>query len=157
MKNRTKANGSTNDDWATPDYILEDIRKEFGEFFDPCPLNNNKELWDGLESDWNGPFHFINPPYNNKDKVAFIRKAYDESLKGKTCILLIPVTTELPIFHELIFPYAEVRFIQKRVKFKGYKSNGEYTEKGTGQSGSMFVIFGNNKTGIVQTQNNKSD
>ena len=73
--------------------------------------------------------------------MAFIRKAYEESLKGKICILLLPVTTDIPVFHELILPYADITFIKGRVKFKGYNSKGEYTEKGTGQSGSMFVIF----------------
>lgn len=140
MKNRTKQNGSINDNWATPDYILEDIKKEFGEFFDLCPLNHNINKWNGLEIEWKN-INFINPPYNNKDKVAFIKKAYEESLKGRICILLIPVTTDIPIFHELILPYAEIRFIKGRVKFKGYNSKGEYTEKGAGQSGSMFIIF----------------
>lgn len=140
-KQRSIANGSKNDDWATPDYILEDIRNEFGEFFDPCPLRHDKNKWNGLKIDWK-PVNFINPPYNNKDKVAFIRKAYEESLKGKICVLLIPSATELVIFHELILPYAEIRFIKGRVKFKGINSKGVYTETGTGQSGSMFVIFG---------------
>ena len=150
-KQRSKANGSTNDDWATPDYILEDIKKEFGEFFDPCPLKHDLDKWNGLEIDWK-PVNFINPPYNNKDKVAFIEKAYRESLRGNICILLIPSTTELPIFHDLILPNAEVRFIKGRVKFKGVNSKGIYTEKGTGQSGSMFIIFRPNLS-----QNNKKE
>lgn len=140
MKKRNKNNGSTNDNWATPDYILKDIEKEFGKFFDPCPLNHDKSKWDGLKISWR-KVNFINPPYNNKDKVAFIRKAYEESLKGKTCILLIPVTTDIPIFHELIWPYGEIRYIKGRVKFKGYNSKGEYVDNKSGQSGSMFVIF----------------
>lgn len=140
MKKRSAINGSLNDDWATPDYILQNVRKEFGDFFDPCPLRHDLSEWNGLEREW-AQVNFINPPYNNKAKVAFIRKSYEESLKGKICILLIPVTTEIPIFHELIFPHAEVRFIKGRVKFKGYNSQGHYTEKGTGQCGSMFVIF----------------
>ena len=139
-KQRSEKNGSKNDDWATPDYILEDIRKEFGEFFDPCPLKHDLNKWDGLKIDWKD-INFINPPYNNKGKVAFIKKAYEESLKGKTCIILIPSATELPVFHDLILPYGEVRFIRGRVKFKGFNSKGIYTEKGTGQMGSMFVIF----------------
>ena len=140
MKKRTKQNGSSNDNWATPDYILKDIRKEFGEFFDPCPLNHENSKWDGLKISWK-KVNFINPPYNNKDKVAFIRKAFEESKKGKTCILLIPVTTDIPIFHELILPYGEIRYIKGRVKFKGHNSKGEYVENKSGQSGSMFVIF----------------
>ena len=47
MKKRTKNNGSGNDDWATPDYILENIRIEFGKFFDPCPLKHDKKKWNG--------------------------------------------------------------------------------------------------------------
>jgi len=144
-KQRTTANGSKNDDWATPDYILDNVRKEFGEFFDPCPLKHNLNEWDGLKVNWK-EVNFINPPYNNKGKVAFIRKAYEESLKGKVCIMLIPSATELVIFHEIILPHAEVRFIKGRVKFKGVNSKGIYTETGTGQSGSMFVIFNGRKT-----------
>lgn len=137
MKHRTEKNGSKNDDWATPDYILHDIEFEFGKFFDPCPLNAK---FNGLIIDWK-KVNYINSPYNNKDKVAFIRKAYEESLKGKTCIMLLPVTTDIPVFHELILPHAEIRFIKGRVKFKGYNSKGEYVTDKAGQSGSMFVIF----------------
>lgn len=140
MKKRSTKNGSNNDHWETPDYIKEDIRNEFGEFFDPCPIRHDLSKWNGLEIDWKA-VNFINPPYNNKDKVSFIKKAYQESLKGRTSILIIPASTELPVFHDLILPYGEVRFIKGRVRFKGYNSKGIYTEKGTGQSGSMFVIF----------------
>lgn len=140
MKKRTIKRGINNNDWATPDWILEDIKSEFGEFFDPCPIQHNINDWNGLEIEWK-TVNFINPPYNNKTKVAFIRKAYEESLKGKVCILLIPVTTDIPIFHELILPHAEIRFIKGRVKFKGHNSKGEYVENKPGQSGSMFVIF----------------
>ena len=137
MKKRLSKKGSSKDDWSTPDYILEDIRKEFGEFFDPCPL---KSTFDGLSIEWEA-VNYINPPYNNKLKVAFIKKAYKESLKGKTCIMLIPVATELPVFHDVILPHAEIRYIRGRVKFKGYNTKGEYVTDKFGQSGSMFVIF----------------
>ena len=140
MKKRTIQGGSNNDNWETPEYIKEDIRKEFGEFFDPCPINHDLLEWNGLDIEWK-EVNYVNPPYNNKDKVAFIWKAYTESLKGRTSIMLIPVTTDIPVFHEVILPFGEIRFIKGRVKFKGYNSKGEYTEKGTGQSGSMFVIF----------------
>ncbi len=69
--------------------------------------------------------------------------------------MLIPSATELVIFHELILPYAEIRFIKGRVKFKGVNSKGIYTETGTGQSGSMFVIFdGRTTQQNEQTKNN---
>jgi len=125
------------DDWETPSYILDDIRKEFGNFFDPCPIHAN---FDGLSMDWKA-VNYINPPYNRKDKEAFIRKAYKESLKGKKCVMLLPVSTSTKIFHEIIYPYAEIRFLKGRVKFKGYNSNGEYVENKAGQHDSMLVIF----------------
>ena len=138
MKKRTKQNGSGNDNWATPDYILGDIRKEFGDFFDPCPLNHDKTKWDGLKISWK-KINFINPPYNNKDKVAFIRKAYEESLKGKVCVMLLPVSTSTIIFHEVIYPNAEIRFVRKRINFLADgKQNDKYK---SGQMDSMIVIF----------------
>jgi len=41
MKQRAEITGSKNDNWETPDYILDWIKREiFGgkDFFDPCPL-----------------------------------------------------------------------------------------------------------------------
>ncbi len=40
MKERTEINGSKNDNWETPEYIMNIVRKIFNheEFFDPCPL-----------------------------------------------------------------------------------------------------------------------
>ena len=136
-KNRTKENGSTNDDWETPNYLLEKIREEFGYFYDPCPLKSKE---DGLSISWKD-VNYINPPYNITDKPKFIKKAFEEFKKGKTCIILVPATTETKWFHELVVPYAEVRLIKGRVRFKGYNSKGEYVTNKTGQSGSMLIIF----------------
>jgi hypothetical protein len=51
--------------------------------------------------------NFINPPYSRKLKEAFIRKALEESKKGKTCVLLLPVSTSTAIFHDVILPNAK--------------------------------------------------
>ena len=123
-----------------PPHVLDYIRKEFGEFFDPCPLSHNISKWNGLNVSWK-KVNYVNPPYNNKDKVGFIEKAFKETYKGRTSIILIPVTTDIPVFHNLILPYAEIRFIKGRVKFRGYDSKGNYVTNKTGQSGSMLIIF----------------
>lgn len=125
------------DDWATPKWLLDDIKSEFGEFFDPCPLNSN---FDGLSIDWK-KVNYINPPYNRKDKELFIRKAYEESKKGNTCVMLLPVSTSTIIFHEIIYPNAEIRFLKGRVKFRGINSMGEFVSDKAGQHDSMIVIF----------------
>ena len=134
MKNRKPIH----DDWATPKYLIEEIRQEFGEFFDPCPLNAD---FDGLEIEWK-EVNYINPPYSRMIKEAFIRKAHQESTSGKTCIMLLPVSTSTKIFHEVIYPNAEeIRFLKGRVKFIGINTKGEKVENKCGQHDSMMVIF----------------
>ena len=61
MKNR---NLKHKDHWATPAYFLESIKKEFGEYYDPCHLH---ATFDGLSTDW-GAVNFINPPYSQELK-----------------------------------------------------------------------------------------
>ena len=128
MKNRIPMK----DDWETPKEFIKELEKEFGKMFDPCPLHNNIKKWDGLENGWDGR-NFINPPYSRKLKELFIRKAFEESKKGKLCVMLLPVSTSTKIFHEIIYPNAELRFIKGRLKFNGLKT--------AGQMDNMLVIF----------------
>lgn len=143
MKNRTDKNGSNNDDWETPDYILDYIKKRFfndEEYFDPCPL---KSIFNGLDIEW-GKNNYINPPYSRPLKEEFIKKAYKESLLGKTCVMLIPANTDTAIFHDVISRYGKVYLLKKRVKFKGINTKGVYVTDKSGQGGSMIVIFDKN-------------
>ncbi|MHA1827932.1 MAG: DNA N-6-adenine-methyltransferase [Candidatus Heimdallarchaeaceae archaeon] len=136
MKHRKKIH----DDWETPSNLLQDINNKFFEgksFFDPCPINPK---FDGLKIEWKQR-NFINPPYNRKDKEAFIRKAYEESKKGKLWVMLLPVSTSTKIFHEIIYPNAKIIFLKGRVKFKGINSKGERVNNRCGQHDSMIVVF----------------
>lgn len=137
MKNR---NLNHKDDWQTPQDLYETLDKEFNFDFDPCPLNPN---FDGLKIDWKDR-NFINPPYSRKLKEAFINKAFDESKKGKLCVMLLPVSTSTKIFHEVIYPCAEIRFLKGRVKFKGVNTFGELVDNKCGMHDSMIVIFNGN-------------
>lgn len=135
MKNR---DGSpANDNWATPKWLYDKLNNEFNFDFDPCPLNAD---FDGLMVEW-GKSNFVNPPYNRIDKPKFIQKAFDEWRKGKKCVLLIPAATGTKQFHDLILPYAEIRFLKGRIAFAGYNSKGEYTTKNKGKHDSMIVVF----------------
>ena len=125
------------DHWATPEYLYNELNEEFDFDFDPCPLN---ATFDGLSIEW-GDRNFVNPPYNRRDKPLFIKKAFQEMIKGKLSVLLIPVATSTQIFHNLILPYAEVRFLKGRVAFKGINTKGEYVETQKGKHDSMIIIF----------------
>jgi len=133
MKNRKQ----THNNWETPQYILDYVKKKYGSFFDPCPLN---PTFDGLKIPWK-KINFVNPPYTLKEKKPFIDKAIVEASLGKTCILLIPSATETKLFNELWKYAQEINFIHKRIKFKGYNTKGEYVTDKTGQSGSVLIIL----------------
>ena len=83
----------------------------------------------------------MNPPYNRTAKPKFVKKAYEQSLKGNLSVLLIPSATGTKQFHELILPNAEIRFLKGRVSFKGYNTKGQYTDKNKGKHDSMIVMF----------------
>ena len=141
MKNR---NTNAGDQWETPEYIYDPLNKEFNFDFDPCPLCEviTPEN-DGLLIEW-GQSNFVNPPYTRHLKEAFIKRAIEESKKGKTCVLLIPASTDTAIYHDYIVPNAkEIRFLRGRVKFKGVNTKGVYVTNNCGMSGSMVVIFKN--------------
>jgi site-specific DNA-methyltransferase (adenine-specific) len=133
MKNRD--GGEVNDHWATPKELYDKLDAEFNFDFDPCPLYAE---FDGLTIDW-GNCNFVNPPYNRKDKPRFIRKAYEEWLKGKTSVLLIPASTSTGAFYDLILPNAEVRFPRGRIAFQGVNTKGEFVTTKKGKHDSMIV------------------
>lgn len=138
MKNR---NINHSDNWATPESLYNELDKEFNFDFDPCPLNHDLNKWNGLEINWKKS-NFINPPYSRKLKDAFVKKAIQESKKGKLCVMLLPVSTSTVLFHEYIQPNAkEIRFIKGRVKFKGINTKGELVVNKCGMHDSMIVIF----------------
>jgi site-specific DNA-methyltransferase (adenine-specific) len=143
MKNR---NLDHSDNWATPKEFYDKLNNEFNFDFDPCPLNKEKITDDknGLLIEW-GNSNFINPPYSRKLKEAFVIKAIDEAKKGKTCVLLIPVSTSTKLFHEHIQPNAkEIRFIERRLKFSTFDEEGNlYTPKQSGMHDSMIVVLKN--------------
>ena len=118
--------------YATPNYIYKPLKDEFNFDFDPCPLNHNIEEWDGLQIEW-GVSNFVNPPYDRKTKEAFIKKAIQEYKKGKTVVMLFPVSTSTKIFHEhILVNNPEIRFIKGRIKFDRNKP---------GTFDNMLVIF----------------
>ena len=75
MKNR---NIKHSDNWATPKDLYEELNNEFSFDFDPCPINHDLSLWDGLKIDWKKN-NFVNPPYSRSLKEAFVKKAIEES------------------------------------------------------------------------------
>lgn len=139
MKNR---NLPHSDNWITPPWLYDELNREFGFDFDPCPYCEDGNLsFDGLSVDW-GNRNFVNPPYSRLLKEKFIKKGIEESKKGKLCVFLLPVSTSSAIFHDYILPNkSEIRFIRGRIAFQGYNTKGEWTVKNKGMHDSMIVVF----------------
>jgi len=139
MKNR---NIEHHDNWSTPKWLYDKLNAEFNFDLDPCPLNigpittkNN-----GLLKEW-GMSNFVNPPYSRKLKEAFVKKALEESKKGKICVLLLPSSTSTAMFHNIILPHArEIRYIKGRVRFEGINTKGEQADDNP-MHDSMIVVF----------------
>lgn len=94
-----------------------------------------------------GGSNFINPPYSRTLKEKFILRAVEESKKGKTCVMLLPVSTSTKIFHEVILPNASsIEFVKGRLKFEQKNKDGKFESKGAGQHDSMIVVFGDKST-----------
>src|SRR5690606_22006786 len=138
MKNR---NINHSDNWATPPAFYAELDKEFNFDFDPCPLNHDVTLWDGLEVEW-GSSTFCNPPYSRALKQLFVKKAVAEAKKGKTVVLLLPVSTSTALFHDWIKPNAkEIRFVRGRIRFQGINTKGEYVTDKAPMHDSMVVVL----------------
>jgi hypothetical protein len=143
-----KIHVNNDNNYATPPELYEMLNSRFNFDFDPCPYNENEIVNDGLKIEW-GKSNFVNPPYSQKLKEAFIKKAITEMQNGKTSVFLIPVSTSTKLFHEFIKPNAnEIIFLKGRIKFGKYDKNGNFylplNKNGKTQSGtkdSMIVVF----------------
>ena len=139
---------NNDDNYATPPELYNTLDKRFNFDFDPCPYNDGEIVNDGLAVEW-GMSNFVNPPYSQKLKEAFVRKGVEESKKGKVCVFLIPVSTSTRLFHDVIFPNAtEIILLRGRIKFGKLDEDGCFylplNKEGKTQSGtkdSMIVVF----------------
>jgi phage N-6-adenine-methyltransferase len=122
---------SASDNWATPQYIFNELDKEFNFVLDPCSSAENAKCEkhytiedDGLKQDWGIGAVFMNPPYGREIRV-WMDKANDAAKKGATVVCLVPARTDTRWWHDCAIQH-EVRFIKGRLKFGGHKNNAPF-------------------------------
>ena len=132
---------SKSNEWTTPIDFYNQLNKEFNFTLDPCCTKDNAKCNkfytkddDGLSKDWSNEIVFMNPPYGREIK-HWIKKAYDESLKGALVVCLIPARTDTAYWHDYCMK-GTIKFIRGRLKF---------SKKNSAPFPSAVVIFGNKK------------
>ena len=144
---------SLSNEWQTPPATFKEYDELFHFELDAaatkenalCPLFYTKED-DDLQQDWTGKGNvWLNPPYG-RIIGKFIRKAYEESLKGATIVCLIPSRTDTKYFYDYCLKYGHIRFFRGRLKFDNrclpsWKSDGSH-KKTPAPFPSCMVIFG---------------
>jgi len=160
MQQKTRTT-EPSDSWSTNQIYYDRLNERFNfDPWDPCPMDNNPEKFNGLTAEWKGDRIFVNPPYSQIPKESFIRRGFLESQQGKLIVMLIPCSTSTKIFHEVILPHAKVEFIKGRIPFEGIDRSGNWVNafqgmhrprlatpqspriKRGGQFDSLLVIFG---------------
>lgn len=111
------------DDWETPADLFAKLDAEFGFTIDvaataenaKCPLFFTPDD-DGLSQSWDGRVCWMNPPYGTAI-ARWMRKAFEESLRGATVVCLVPARTDTAWWHDYAMRAHERRFLRGRVRF----------------------------------------
>lgn len=145
-----------NDEWYTPDYVLDLAREVLGNIdLDPasCEIANARVKADkiftaddnGLKQDWHGKV-WCNPPYSAALIKKFTQKVHDEYYKGniEEAIILTNSGTDTqwnaPLSNGVqVYTLGRISFLQP-----------DGTEKGKGGRGQCFTYFGNNPHKFIE-------
>lgn len=113
---------SDNQTWATPQDFFDRLNTEFNFTLDVCALPDSAKCEnyytpeiDGLSQPWEGVC-WTNPPYG-REIGKWMKKAYEESLRGAVVVCLVPARTDTKWWHEYAMKAAEIRLVRGRLKF----------------------------------------
>jgi phage N-6-adenine-methyltransferase len=119
------------DEARTPPSLFKILDDRFGFHLDACATSKNtlcQFYWDinadSIKQEWHklpgmneDPRIYCNPPYSRGNINRFIKKGYEESLKGATVVMLLPMDSSTVAFHKYCMNASEWIIFQPRVKF----------------------------------------
>jgi site-specific DNA-methyltransferase (adenine-specific) len=138
-----------NDEYQTPQKLFDLLDAEFHFNVDAAANSENTKCPVFMDNALDAPIwtttketFFLNPPYS---KIGlFIKKSYEESLKGATVVCLIPVRSDTDYWHTFVMRAEEIRFILHRLKFDLPKElQGEDYKLNSAPFPSCIVVFRN--------------
>lgn len=157
VKNVRGTQGTGNDEWYTPQHLIEKARAALGAF-DVDPASNDVAQakvqaaqyftaeTDGLSQEWHGRV-WLNPPYSQPLIGQFMAKLCEEYTAGR-CTAAVALThnyTDTRWFQDTARHASAICFTRGRVKF--YSPTGEIAAPTQGQA---FFYFGNDVDGFAR-------
>lgn len=113
---------SKSNEWTTPQDFFDMLNDEFAFTLDAAATSENAKCvnyydveTDALSQCWRGTV-WLNPPYGRKIG-KWIRKAWEESQRGVEVVVLMPVRSDTPYWHDYVMRAAEVRLVRGRLRF----------------------------------------
>ena len=125
-------------EWSTPQDLFDKLHKVWEFTLDVCATEENAKVLyfydkadDGLKQSWKGHVCWMNPPYG-REIVKWMRKAFQESLRGAVVVCLVPARTDTVWWHDHAMK-GDVTFLKGRLKFGDAKNSAPFP--------SAIVIF----------------
>lgn len=138
-------------EYGTPDWVFDPLNDRFKFTLDAAASHENHKVpvyftpegrfvkhfstpnrlgeLDGLRSPWNINFGshrvWLNPPYG-RGIEAWVHKCAQEAPRCAVIVALLPARTDTDWFHRWVFPYADLHFLQGRIKFIGGESSAPF-------------------------------
>ena len=139
MKGRQVALFPGNEDkvgfWLTPPDLMTKLQAEFHFDFDACPYPRPAGF-DGLKEDW-GASTWCNPPIHKGSGLSdWVRKAVEESQKGKTVVIVMPLPRWV---RHLLAAKAEIRSLGI-VHWQNPKGEPAPSEGGGRYPDTLFIL-----------------
>src|SRR5262249_5318022 len=137
---------SDSNEWETPPALFAELDAEYHFTLDVAASPDNAKCadfftkeQDGLRQRWYGRV-WCNPPYGGA-VGEWLHKAQRSIKTGEAEIVvcLIPARTDTNWWHDVVIPYAEVRFLRHRVRF--LRPGGVEVEGGGAPFPSAVVVF----------------
>lgn len=130
---------SEKSEWETPPEFFDSLNYIFDFDWDACATQQNSKCgpcyWsianDALTQEWGTQKIWMNPPYG-RGIGKWVKKAYEESLKGALVVCLLPARPDTQWWK--ICKKGTIKFIEGRLKFVGAESSAPFP--------SAIVIFG---------------
>ena len=125
-------------EWSTPQDLFDKLHRVWEFTLDVCATEENAKVLyfydkadDGLKQSWKGHVCWMNPPYG-REIVKWMRKAFQESLRGAVVVCLVPARTDTVWWHDYAMK-GDITFLKGRLKFGGATNSAPFP--------SAIVVF----------------